>query len=338
MSAPRGWRCPGKLFWLGEYAVLEGAPAIVAAVDRAAAVQSTDRADAAIRLQTSLSATTHVLRAADGARLPCANADAALAGAVLDALANAGRLRTQGCDTVADSTALSVGAGERKLGLGSSGAVAAGLTLAWGTWGHAPEPAAVAEVAVAAHRAFQGGRGSGADVVASVFGGLTRQARGEVPQRIAIPEGLQFVALDTGESAHTPSMVSGVRAACAASPAEGRARMAELARLAAEGAAALAEADLDAWLAIVAAYADAEAAMGDWAKVPIVNTAVRDAMDAAAAAGWVSKPSGAGGGDVVVAFARTEAGRARIRETCAARGVRVLPLALTDDGAITGSL
>ena len=338
MSAPRDWRCPGKLFRLGEYAVLEGAPAIVAAVDRAAAVRSTDRADAAIRLQTSLSATTHVLRSADGVRLPCTHADAALADAVVNALADAGRLRASGCDTVADSSALSVGAGDRKLGLGSSGAVAAGLTLAWGTWGRTPEPAAVAEVAVAAHRAFQGGRGSGADVVASVFGGLTRQARGEVPQRIAIPAGLQFVALDTGESAHTPSMVSGVRAACVASPEAGRAWMARLARLAVEGAAALGEADIDAWLAIVAAYADAEAALGDWAKVPIVSPAVRGAMDAAAEAGWVSKPSGAGGGDVVVAFGRTQDGVERIRETCATHGVRMLPLALTDDGAITGSL
>ena len=40
-------RAPGKLFLLGEYAVLEGYPAIVAAVDRHAVLQPTPRSKTA---------------------------------------------------------------------------------------------------------------------------------------------------------------------------------------------------------------------------------------------------------------------------------------------------
>ena len=45
-------RAPGKLVALGEYAVLDGAPAVVLALDRYAEIEVAESADGACRLTT----------------------------------------------------------------------------------------------------------------------------------------------------------------------------------------------------------------------------------------------------------------------------------------------
>ena len=70
----------------------------------------------------------------------------------------------------------------RKLGFGSSAALAAGLTAALARLGDREDSSAVHQIAVAAHRHAQGGAGSGYDVTASWFGGFGLFTGGREPR------------------------------------------------------------------------------------------------------------------------------------------------------------
>jgi len=70
----------------------------------------------------------------------------------------------------------------RKLGFGSSAALAVGLTAALGRLGDRDDPGPLHQMAVAAHRHAQGGAGSGYDVTASWFGGFGLFSGGQEPR------------------------------------------------------------------------------------------------------------------------------------------------------------
>lgn len=268
---------PGKVLLLGDYAVLEGAPALIAAVSRRAVGEA-------------------------GAR--DAPAPSPVVAAVLEAARAAGF--EPPTDIAIDTAAFSDEAGQ-KLGLGSSAAVAV-VTAALAT-GRGDER--TLGVAIEGHRAAAGGRGSGVDVAASFYGGViaaTRQPGPVDPLPSSLP-GVHLAVLYTRESASTPDMVS----ACRASPQWDR-WLSVLAPLAREG--------LEAWrtqaatqlLAVVAQYGRAMAGLGRDAGVPVVTARIAEVMRLAEAAGAAAKPSGAGGGDVAVLFARDPALAARIAE------------------------
>src|SRR5262245_51622652 len=132
-------RAPGKLVLSGAYSVLEGAPCIVAAVDRYAIADAARAADLV---------TDEVRAAVEAGELP------------RPVGFDASALR----DRAPDGTS-------RKLGLGSSAAILA-ASLAAARGGAFADEAAMREaifpLALAAHRRAQGG-GSGVDVAASVF-------------------------------------------------------------------------------------------------------------------------------------------------------------------------
>jgi phosphomevalonate kinase len=144
---------PGKLILTGEYAVLDGAPALVIAVDRRVVA----RRERSVPSSPFLLAVARELAQRYGADSP--GALAALEIAV-------------------DSSAFYASSDcTQKLGLGSSAAVtvaAAALALAahHGTLeGHRDEVLAIALAAHANAQGAKGARGSGADVAAAVFGG-----------------------------------------------------------------------------------------------------------------------------------------------------------------------
>ena len=329
MSAPATFACPGKLFWIGEYAVLEGAPAVVAAVDRYAHIERAPIASRALVVEGSALSEPVVLRRDDGARAQVTSPDAALVAAVAETLAARGIL-AEGWAVRADSSALSVAEGARKLGLGSSAAVAAGLTRALS----AGDPEDLTGLALEAHRRFQNGRGSGGDVIAAMHGGLSVVEGGARVKGLDAPEDLRWLAMDAGESASTRALMASVRAARSRDPGGYQARFARLDAVARQGVAALERGDSVGWLSCISDYADAERALATWSGAPIMTQAVLRCMAAAEAAGGVAKPSGAGGGGVVVAFARTAEDEERIRSLCRARGISVLDLALAPRGAL----
>lgn len=249
---------PGKLVVTGAYAVLDGAPAIVFAVDR--------------------------LAIADTARVaehPTREVRAAL-----------GTHGAPWCDASA------LADGETKLGLGSSAAVLVAtlgaLALDRGedveSWA---VRTAIFDVARQAHARAQGG-GSGVDVAASIWGGALAYVRGLPPRPVRLPDGLVWEAFFSGASARTSELRARVASAAPGPRARTLARLAEAAR-AAERALALGAAP---FVAAVQETGAALAELGAVAAAPIVTDPARELSALALAEGAAFLPSGAGGGDV----------------------------------------
>lgn len=159
------YKAPGKLVLVGEYAVLDGAPAIVAAVDRGVAVEVTP----AERLIVETPG------------------DATYARAALTAVdAPPARYVFSDWNPVGTAT---------KAGFGGSAATCVVAALAGG----APD---VWRAADTVHRAVQGG-GSGIDVAASAHGGVLRFRREGDAMSVAAEPVVRPVVVWSGASAST---------------------------------------------------------------------------------------------------------------------------------------
>jgi phosphomevalonate kinase len=167
---------PGNLLLLGEYAVLEqGGLGLAVAVERRLAVEAEPAPGLTV---TGSWSGGEDLRwsAADPAASPLITEVAAACEAYL---ASVGRA-LPGARIRVDSGSFYVEG--RKIGFGSSAAVAVGL--AWillDLSGKPADPQAISELALRAHRRAQGGRGSGYDVLASSHGGVGLVTGGELP-------------------------------------------------------------------------------------------------------------------------------------------------------------
>lgn len=269
---------PGKLVLLGDYAVLEDGTAMVAAVNR--------RARGSI--VPSKAPSSGLVRAVYDLASPL-SFDPSREGVEID---TSNFRDTEG----------------RKLGIGSSAAVATvAAALARGRGG--PETLALA---LDAHRKATGG-GSGVDVASSFHGGIIAAKRQPSAVRllpVGLP-GLHLFTLFTGESASTSELVRACRAA-----ATWREHASHLARLADEGIEAWSSGDAARFLRVVSQYGNAMDTLGRDAGVPVVTESIRAAMRLATEGGGAAKPSGAGGGDVVIGFSSDpELGRQIAAET-----------------------
>jgi phosphomevalonate kinase len=167
---------PGNLLLLGEYAVLEkGGLGLAVAVERRLIVEAGPAP--ALTVTGSWSG---------GADLSWSAADPAASPLITEAvsaceayLASIGRALPVARVRVDSSSFYVEG---RKSGFGSSAAVAVGLVWTLlALSGDGPDPRAVSETALRAHRRAQGGRGSGYDVLASSYGGVGLFTGGERP-------------------------------------------------------------------------------------------------------------------------------------------------------------
>jgi phosphomevalonate kinase len=167
--------------------------------------------------------------------------------------------------------------------------------------------------ALRAHAAFQGGLGSGADVLVSTFGGLRVVSRRDgvlaADPLPALP--VELVVFSTGRAASTVELVRAVAAFAERAP-ERHAACVRVLDDAAQGMARGAAAhDAPAVIAAARDAHDGLRALGRAADVPIVTAPLAAAAALAAELGGAAKPSGAGGGDVGVGFfPDTEAARA----------------------------
>jgi phosphomevalonate kinase len=273
---------PGKLVLLGEYAVLDGFPAVVAAVNRRASGQFVPGHAPESPLVEK------AVRAAAESLGP--NRTALPKGSVL-------------VDTHAFSQ------NGVKLGIGSSAAtavVSVGAVLEMAGLAVADSTDLIFEIASAAHRAAQGGLGSGADVAAAVYGGLlhyTRPSRGTAGVRRLPPlVGVEMVVFSTGIPSSTVDCLQGVTAFAAKNPETHRQLLPPIADAVSRFEAGLFARDpKEIFAAIGAAYAGMDM-LGQAAGVPIVTPLLAHASTLAQELGGAAKPSGAGGGDVGIAF------------------------------------
>jgi len=303
---------PGKLLLLGEYAVLDGFPAIVAAVNRRASGQfvpgrspESELVDIAVR------------NAADALG---PNRAALPRGSVL-----------------VDTAAFSLNG--TKMGIGSSAATAAvtvGAVLEMAGLSVSDSTDLVFDVALAAHRAAQGGLGSGADVAAAVYGGMihyTRPAAGPAAIRRLPPlVGVEMVVFATGTPSSTVDCLQAVAAFAKASPETHRQLLPPLAVAVSRFEHGLFARDTPE---IIAAIGEAHVGMemlGQAAGVPIVTPVLAHAAVLASELGGAAKPSGAGGGDVGIAFLPNPEAAAEFRTRARDIGLGILDLFVDPTG------
>ena len=269
-------RAPGKAIVCGEYAVLEGAPAISIAVDRYA-----------------------FAREGLGQRSPFVDAALAHASRAL------GDSKLSSLAVAVDSSALYEQAG--KIGLGSSAAVTVAVVgLAFAKAGVSlDDRARLFSIADSAHAEAQGMAGSGIDVATSIYGGAIRFQRapgGAAPRISSVPwpKELRLAFVFSGQSASTPDLVGRVRRLRERDAARYTACMTALGDIARSFADAIAARDAKAAVAAVALWQPALAALGNAADAPIVTPFFEWLAATASAHGAAAKPSGAGGGDLGV--------------------------------------
>jgi len=319
---------PGKLFVTGEYAVLAGAPALLAAVDRRALVHiALEPGAGALEAESLAEGTRRVIH--DPEREPLGGGDA---GAVLAALrivrAAAPSLAAMRAQVVVDTRTFLVD-GE-KLGLGRSAATVTAAVAAFLAGVGRHDRGEILEAALAAHALFQDGRGSGADVAAAARGGVLEfrrdGARVAVTTR-ALPRGLHLLVGWSGEGGATDPMLRRF----AAGTGEPRS-LRELSAVAERAAAAVERGDGAALLDAVASTADLLARLGDEVGIPIVTPALARLVAAARRVGAAAKPSGAGGGDCGIALATSEAQADAVRAAWRAEGIVPLSVAIAAEG------
>lgn len=305
----RGHTAPGKLLLAGEYAVLRGGVAVVAAMDRRASARLADAAGVRSPFLTAVAQRIGELWGKDH---PAAHAAARV---------------------VVDTAAFSQGG--QKLGLGSSAAATVAATaaaLAGG--GLEVEREQVLALATAAHGDAQGqrgSRGSGADIAAATYGGLLQfrlGAPGPVLSPLPVPSSVQWLPFFTGHSADTVAMVSRVEAAgAAAEPA-----LTALADAGSALAVALQRGDASSILQALQAAAQALAALGQAAGYDLETAAVRAVRAALEPLGAAVKTTGAGGGDLAIAALPAHADRNEATARIIQAGCRALPLSIDPRG------
>lgn len=329
-------RAPGKVMLFGEYAVLEGATARVAAVETWARVAAHAPADAATyRIHGQV------------VDSPGPFVEAALA--TVDALRDA----VWDLDSRAFSIECADG-GRTKLGLGSSAAITvAAVGAARALAGLSARPQDILGPALVAHRAAQGGRGSGADVAASALGGVVdcaffAQAGWGPPDALPVGEASLAVSarsvgralphltlVFSGASASTPALIQAVMSQRHARPVIWDRALCALADASDAGAAAL---DADSRLELAQAVRQGDRAMAALSRELGGGTALLGPLHAQLTAlmgpACALKTTGAGGGDLYWLYGDTEAAEAEAAARVEAAGHLVLRLGLEPRGFV----
>jgi phosphomevalonate kinase len=315
---------PGKVIIAGEYSVLDGAPAICMAVDRRAhvSITSTDN-DYHSVIAPGHSETVGRFRAGeDGIEWLDGETEYALLAAVWK---NVAARPLENLIIVLDSNEFIDATSSSKIGIGSSAALTVALTAALDLATGAG--CSVHRVAAAAHREFQGGKGSGADVACSLSGGVVEYRMGDAPDRaLRWPDGLVYALLWSGVAASTTDKL---RKLAGVDSVETHAKLVAASKTVAH-----------AWHGdqptdIVTALSAFTSVLGDFDvahELGIFDAGHAELVSSAATSDIVYKPCGAGGGDLGIVIGANEAAVMAFVAVAQGRGFRHLPLAIETTG------
>ncbi len=301
---------PGKVVLSGEYAVLDGAPAIAMAVNRRAEVT----------IATAGGDDSEIRMSGAGEK-----ADTRLLDCVTDA---AGFEKYDDYSFTLDTSAFVDTGSDVKLGIGSSAALTVALVQALVLLQNNDRD--VGEIASNAHRNFQQGVGSGVDIATSLTGGLMEfRMPGNEVTPVRWPAGLIFSLFWSGVAANTRERV-GRLANSDAKPSRS-----VLSEVAATTALAWQSGDADMVISASDEYVNALRRFSIDHGLGIFEAGHDALVQDALANGLVYKPCGAGGGDVGIALATDTARLDAFAQRAADAGFRRLEIDIDDDGVQT---
>lgn len=322
---------PGKIVLSGEYAVLQGAPAISMAVNRRAEVRASPTGRDCHVLTTPgyaegrwrFRSTRTGIEWLDAPPEPEAFR-------LPELLWQAARPLCGHWTLSLDSRAFVDDTGKQKLGIGASAAIAVALAMVLArVAGRDDEGPGMASVA---HRTLQSGHGSGVDIATSLHGGVIGFRRGveAVPESLVWPAGLSCAVFWSGKPSSTVQKLRTLDSA-RMSASGGRLQV-----LAEHVLAAWRQADSSELLGALAAYASGLRAFDVDRGLGIFDAGHLELAAAAGDMGLVYKPCGAGGGDIGAVFAGDAAAVGRFAMLAERRGFRLLDIAPDPNGARIG--
>jgi phosphomevalonate kinase len=308
---------PGKLVAAGEYAVLEGYPAIATAVDV--------RATCTMVPSNKLSVTgmgigpLPIVQDGHGARIPDDPEDAfSLCRHVIDQVCADGPTLPPFAIHL-ETSAMGVRTANNldvKLGVGSSAAIAAALAGALlfsqnhlAKRNREVSKEVVFAKALAAHRQFSSGTGSGIDVATSCFGGwikYTVHPSNPMIQPTPPPPGsLDMLLVYSGRGQDTRAFLKKIDFFRQKDRAAYDAHIRKVADAAKAFQRGCSDQDGTSIIESVRQQRFALQELGNAAGIDIISAPHQEIASLAEALGGSAKPSGAGGGDVALAFVPT---------------------------------
>lgn len=300
----------------GEYAVLDGAPAICAAVDRRAVVTAVTAGKDCHVVSAPGLATVDGVFHADESGITW------LEGAREYALFEHVWRRSlpvpaDPCQFILDTRSFRSATGGEKIGVGSSAALTVALATALEALGGKKSE----EVAGPAHRDFQHGKGSGVDIACSLSGGVIAYRQGDRSvEKIEWPRDLYYTVYWSGIVADTRDRIERY----ANTP--GKASRAVLAASASHCAAVFGSGKAAGILDALRHYCEVLRRFDDDHELGIYDAGHAAMSDAAAGCDVVYKPCGAGGGDVGIAVAASAESLASFAGSAAESGFATLDI------------
>ncbi|MBN2804679.1 MAG: hypothetical protein JXR91_16410 [Deltaproteobacteria bacterium] len=302
---------PGKVFLSGEYAILEGAKSVVFSVDKRIEATTTNLniTQSNLIVQVKKHAAKYFLKRTgrDAGAIP--NIDI-------------------------ESSGFSIK--RKKIGIGSSAAVAAATAGALFLWfGLSIEEckSEILKVAMDAHREYQDGKGSGADVAASVMGGAIVFEKGENPCG-APDNSLINIFVWTGESASTVSLVEKVKELKSEKQEVYEEIMTPMIFTANQLAEAYLERDENKIVTLTSQYGGYMEALGVASGISIITEQIKKVQSIAESCNGAAKPSGAGGGDLAVAIFKNRTDGDSFLDICRKNSIIVVDINKEHEGLI----
>lgn len=345
---------PGKLILLGEYAVLEGAPALVMAVDRfaEATLQTTSSNQciiAAPAIGISELSFTFDARGEINFNPQIEEKTRKKLSFFLSALGAAStyfgnNFYPPPSFKIILDTSQFFNADNQKLGLGSSAALTAALISALGkfqdeNFNMQKEERLIFKTSLQIHRMAQGNIGSGIDVAASVLGGVLKYQIVDsdfnaLPfyEKLTIPSDLNILPIWAKEPASTTQFVRKVsefRSTKSIAFNEIMDRMKHSSNI---GIEAIQQENANLFIETVQQYYEEMDILGKKSRIPIVSEMHRQIHNIVRTEGGAYKPSGAGGGDLGTAFCHSKEINERIKAKLINAGFQVINLRVANKG------
>lgn len=342
-------QAPGKMILLGEYAVLEGAPAMVCAVNRYARVQAQNTVSTIHNVEAvslGVNGEPFVLNAygkvrfnpqADPASIKRLGFFAKLFESLYGRLASGAQGVKLSLDT-ADFYSQQVHA---KLGFGSSAALTVAMASALSKLfeGTLPDKKTVLKLALEAHYYAQGKVGSGIDIAASVYGGILeyRKEPGQSiperePQTVPFWNDLFILVVWTGKSVSTRLMISAVNTLKTDNRVLFNSIIRDLTVLSETGIEAYRSKNMSSFMKTIKEYHQTMDRLGKEAGADIVSVEHQALFQLCQADGAAYKPSGAGGGDIGIVFCTETKQVERLERKIAEEGFLTVPISVSTEG------
>ncbi|MCK5853535.1 hypothetical protein KAH27_10950 [bacterium] len=318
-------RAPGKMILIGEYAVLEGAPSLVRAVDRYAEVQifenpvgnfSVEAPNLGVPFQDFIITKKGNIRFdPNGIHLFLNRLSFfSLLFETIWRFYNDKNIEIKYCKIILDTTSFYDSGLKNKLGMGSSAALTVALVKAVEKWVYSNSNYALKDddiflLALKAHRQAQNGVGSGIDIASSVYGGIIEytivkddEKNFNLPKIVFYPDNLSIISVWTGKSASTRKMVGSVNEFKKNSYLRYTEIMDNLVRISKQSCADFKKGEISGFLSKCSLFYEQLIRLGEESGAPIISEVHQEIEKIVRQNGGVYKPSGAGSGDLGIAM------------------------------------